>query len=160
MSSIPWEWADLLKLLLASALGFIIGFERQALHKPAGITTITIVTLSSALLMELSYRLSQLGGSATNDPARLAAAVMTDIGFLGAGVILQAGGHVQGITTSAVIWLMAGVGLAIGAGYYVPALAAVGIVLASFWINPWTDRMVSWRSRMHDSDGSNPPEAK
>lgn len=160
MSSIPWEWADLLKLLLAAALGFIIGFERQALHKPAGITTITFVTLSSALLMELSYRLSQLGASTTNDPARLAAAVMTGIGFLGAGVILQAGGHVQGITTSAVIWLMAGVGLAIGAGYYVPALAAVALVLVSFWINPWTDRMTAWRSRMHDTHGPNPPQAK
>jgi putative Mg2+ transporter-C (MgtC) family protein len=160
MSSIPWEWADLLKLLLAAALGFIIGFERQALHKPAGITTITIVTLSSALLMELSYRLSQLGASSVNDPARLAAAVMTGIGFLGAGVILQAGGHVQGITTSAVIWLMAGIGLAVGAGYYVPALAAVAIVLLSFWINPLTDKLVGWRSRMHEADGSNKPEAK
>jgi putative Mg2+ transporter-C (MgtC) family protein len=159
MSSIPWEWADLFKLLLAAALGFVIGFERQSLHKPAGITTITIVTLSSALLMELSYRLAQLGGSA-NDPARLAAAVMTGIGFLGAGVILQTSGHVQGITTSAVIWLMAGIGLAVGAGYYVPALATFALVLAGFWINPWTDKMVEWRSRMHGIDGVNKPEAK
>ncbi len=148
MNSLPWEWVDLAKLLLAVVVGAIVGFERQSLHKPAGITTVTMVTLCATLLMELSYSLSSLGvGTASADPARLASAVITGVGFLGAGMIIQAGGHVQGVTTSATIWVMTGVGLAIGAGFYVPALVVVALVLLGFWINPLMDRLVDLRTQ-------------
>jgi putative Mg2+ transporter-C (MgtC) family protein len=154
VNSLPWDWIDLAKLLLAMAVGAIVGFERQSLHKPAGITTITMVTLCSTLLMELSYSLSSLGiGPSGADPARLAAAVITGVGFLGAGMIIQAGGHVQGVTTSATIWVMTGVGLAIGAGYYVPALTVVAMVLLGFWLNPWLDQLVELRTRRRDERG-------
>lgn len=164
MNSLAWDWVDLAKLLLALGVGFAVGFERQSLHKPAGITTITMVTLCSTLLMELSYRLAASGpGSAIADPARLAAAVITGIGFLGAGMIMQSGQQVQGVTTAATIWVMTGVGLAIGAGYYVPALVVVALVLLGFWLNPLTDRLVALRVRLHAAktahgqDAADPP---
>lgn len=151
----PWDWIDLLKLLLAMLAGFVIGFERELHHKPAGMATMTIVTLASALMMELSYGLSGLGiGPQNADPARLAAGVLTGIGFLGAGVIIQDARRVQGITTAATIWLMAGVGLAIGAGFYIPALAAVGLALVAFWLNPVTGLLVeARRNRLQGSAG-------
>lgn len=152
----PWEWIDLLKLLLAVLAGFVIGFERELHHKPAGVATMTIVALASTLMMELSYGLSGLGvGPQNADPARLAAGVLTGIGFLGAGVIIQDARRVQGITTAATIWLMAGIGLAIGAGFYIPALAAVLLTLVAFWLNPVMGLLVeARRARLPGAAGS------
>jgi len=144
VSEIHWSWIDLGKLCLAVVLGFIIGYNRAIHHKPAGVTTMSIVTLASTLMMELSYQLSASGiGPAGADPARLAAAVMTGIGFLGAGVIMQTGGHIQGITTAATIWIMTAIGLAIGAGYYLPALVAFGLLLLGVLVSPAIDRLVA-----------------
>ena len=75
---------------------------------------------------------------------------MTGIGFLGAGVIMQTGGHIQGITTAATIWIMTAIGLAIGAGYYAPALAAFLLLLFGVVASPYVDRIVARRAARID----------
>ncbi|MBN2081921.1 MgtC/SapB family protein [bacterium] len=146
MPELAWSWIDLAQLVLAVVLGCLIGYLRELAHKPAGITTITLVTLTATLIMQLSYKLPSSGGI-VGDPARLAAAVITGIGFLGAGVILRHGTHVQGITTAATIWLMAGVGLAIGAGYYIPAMVVVLLAWIGFLVDPYTQRFIEQRRK-------------
>lgn len=158
MEHLSWSWVELGQMLLAVVLGFVIGFQREMKHKPAGVNTITIVTLTSTLVMQLSYRMPELGTGGSPDPTRLAAAIITGIGFLGAGVILRTGTHVQGITTAATIWLMAGVGLAIGAKYYVPAIFVVALVWLGFLLDPYIDRLVESRRRgKRRNSGETPP---
>ena len=156
MAELGWNWIDLAQLLLAVVLGCLIGYLRELSQKPAGITTITLVTLTSTLIMQLSYKLPGTDGT-IGDPARLAAAVITGIGFLGAGVILRHGTHVQGITTAATVWLMAGVGLAVGAGYYIPAVTVVILAWIGFLIDPYTERFIeSRRKRLSDKRLNDP----
>ena len=144
MNPIDWQWENLLQLLLAVVLGFAVGLERAVHDKPAGVTTIGIVTLSATLLCQLSMKLPALGTGVAGDPARLAAAVITGIGFLGAGAIMREGRHVEGVTTAATIWIMSAVGIAIGAGYYVPAVFTVLLVLFGFWLKKYTDRLADF----------------
>lgn len=107
---------DLLtKLLLAILLGGVIGFEREAHHRHAGFRTHILVCLGAALFTITSIH------SFNMDPARVAAGIVTGIGFLGAGTIIQARGHVRGLTTAASLWTVAGVGLAVGTGFYFAA---------------------------------------
>lgn len=160
MEQLSWTLTDLAQIVLAVLLGFIVGFQREMKHKPAGVTTITIVTVASTLIMQLSYKLPATGPDGPADPARLAAAVITGIGFLGAGVILRTGVHIQGITTAATIWLMAGVGLAIGAAYYVPTLVVIALVLLGFAADPYIERVIEARSKSRRAkNGGTPPPA-
>ena len=155
-----WGWIDLLQMLGAVVLGLIVGMEREMRDKPAGVKTLSTVTLCSVLLMQLSLRMPAGAGEGpgiTGDPARLAAAVMTGIGFLGAGVIMQRERHVEGITTAATIWLMAGVGLAIGAGYYVPAVFAVLLVMLGFITDSIKDRLAA-RMKLRLQESESAPE--
>lgn len=109
------------KLSLAVLLGGAIGLERQIAGKPAGLRTNILICVGSALLMDLSINLaSPLGRQ--GDPARLAAQVVTGVGFLGAGTILHGEGRVTGLTSAATIWVVMALGLTVGAGYYVEAL--------------------------------------
>jgi putative Mg2+ transporter-C (MgtC) family protein len=142
MPGLEWNWEDLGRLVLAVVFGIFIGFERETHHKPAGVRTIGIVTLGSALVMLLGIRLSQVYGDAV-DPSRMAGQVLTGIGFLCAGVIIQARMHVQGLTTAAVVWLMSAVGIAVGAGWYVPATAAVLLAWLGLQLDPFVDRIMS-----------------
>lgn len=119
------ETADLLKLLLALILGGIIGWERQAHEKPAGFRTNVLICIGSALFTILSVKIGNLQGS---DPSRIASQIVTGIGFLGAGAIIRHGEAVLGLTTAATIWLVASVGVGVGAGYY--GLSSVGALLA------------------------------
>lgn len=119
---------DLLgKLLLAVLLGGAVGLERQIAGKPAGLRTNILICVGSTLIMDLSVQLAGPGGI-RGDPARLAAQVISGIGFIGAGTILQARGTVVGLTSAATIWVVAAMGLAIGAGYFIEALGA-GIIV-------------------------------
>lgn len=146
MTGLEFGLPELGRLALASALGVLIGFERELEHRPAGVKTFGIVTLTSALLMLLSLRFAESSGAADpSGPARVVAAVMTGIGFLGAGVIMQTGAQVQGITTAALIWLMSGVGLCIGCGAYGLATAAVLLAWLGLRLDPWVQRLVAWR---------------
>lgn len=120
-----------LRLLIAAALGALVGFERERHNQVAGLRTHLILAIGSALAMVLSIYMAvhfhDQTGSA--DPARLAAQVVSGIGFLGAGAILRYGTNVRGLTTATSLWTIAMVGLTVGAGLYVPALAATALLL-------------------------------
>ncbi|HEY8344537.1 MAG TPA: MgtC/SapB family protein [Bacillota bacterium] len=104
------------RLVLAALMGSFIGLEREAHGRPAGLRTHTLVALGSCLIMLIS--IYAFSGSSTRDPARLAAQVVSGIGFLGAGTILREGASIRGLTTAATLWVVAGIGLAIGSGFY------------------------------------------
>lgn len=130
MESLPW-WEMLLRLFLALLLGVLVGLNREKARKPAGVKTLSLVCLGSALVMLVSIDLFFMFNGPDNniDPGRIAAQVVTGVGFLGAGSIIHAqGGLVSGLTTAASIWAVAGIGLACGAGLY--ALAAMATLLA------------------------------
>lgn len=112
------------RLILSAVLGGIIGMEREVNNRPAGLRTHILVTVGSALVMLISTD-GFLGG----DPARLAAQVVSGIGFLGAGTILVQGQSIHGLTTAASLWVCACIGLAIGNGYYMGGLTTFFIVL-------------------------------
>src|SRR6266853_1344123 len=112
-----------LRLLLAAALGGAIGLEREYRHKPAGLRTNMLIALGSALFSVMSVQL----GSGAGSPDRIAAQVVTGIGFLGAGAILRSGENVHGLTTAATIWVNAAIGMAVGAGAWGVAVATTAL---------------------------------
>ncbi|MDO8603770.1 MAG: MgtC/SapB family protein [Candidatus Omnitrophota bacterium] len=124
------------RLFLAAALGGIIGFERQKHNKRiAGLRTHILVTVGSALIMLVSiYLFEAYAGKAPVDPARIAAGVVTGIGFLGAGTIIRSGENVQGLTTAASLWTVSGIGLAVGCGFYIAGCTASIITLATLYL--------------------------
>jgi len=117
-----------LKLLLAIALGGVIGLERESSHKPAGFRTNILICIGSTMMMILSILLLQ-GNETGGDLSRIAAGVITGVGFIGAGTIIQARGSVIGLTSAATIWAVAGLGLVIGAGYYLIAIIFATITI-------------------------------
>lgn len=121
----------ILRLTLSAIAGGIVGMEREANNRPAGLRTHVLVTLGSTLIMLISmYGFQGLGTDGNGgEPARLAAQVVSGIGFLGAGTILRTGNNIRGLTTAASIWVCGGIGLAIGNGYYLGGLATTFIVL-------------------------------
>lgn len=126
------EWELLLRLTLSCVLGGVIGYERQSRRKSAGLRTNVLVCLGSCLIMVLSQEIYQHVEGLTNaDPARLAAQVVSGIGFLGAGTIMKEGLTVRGLTTAACLWVVAGVGLAVGAGFYSGALFTSALVFGT-----------------------------
>ena len=113
----------LFRLLISFVLGAIIGVERQMRRREAGLRTFTLICLGSTLAMLLSIWIPQSYPNFLNgDPGRIAAQVLTGIGFLGAGAIIQGHGSVYGLTTAACIWVVAVIGLATGAGMYLEAV--------------------------------------
>jgi len=122
----PWEPLDMtIRLLLAALLGGVMGYEREQAHKPAGLRTNILVCVGAALFTIASLH----GFGGLSDPARVAAGIVVGIGFLGAGTIMRREGEVAGLTTAATIWVVAGVGLAVGCGLY---LVAVVTAIVSF----------------------------
>jgi len=118
----------LLKILLAAMLGGIIGLERELSHKEAGLRTNILIAIGSALITILSFKIAAM--TKTADPARLTAQIVSGIGFLGAGAIIQARFAVHGLTTAATIWTVAAIGIAVGSGFYLVAfLVAVFVVI-------------------------------
>jgi putative Mg2+ transporter-C (MgtC) family protein len=115
----------MLRLLLAAGLGAAVGVERELRRKPAGLRTNILIAVGSALFTTISIQLAATGGT----PDRIAAQIVTGIGFLGAGAILRTGHSVQGMTTAATIWVNAAVGMAAGAGEYAMAAIATAITL-------------------------------
>jgi putative Mg2+ transporter-C (MgtC) family protein len=123
----------LLKLVLAVALGGLVGLERETSQKPAGFRTNILICVGSAMMMILSGLV--LGGEGGgNDLTRIAAGVITGIGFIGAGTIIQSRGSIVGLTTAATLWAMAGLGLVIGAGYYLVAVIFTAIIILTLII--------------------------
>lgn len=136
----PWiisEWQILLRMGLALLLGALIGFEREQSNHAAGLRTNSLVCLGSCLLMLLSeYGFAAFVNEANVrlDPARLAAQVITGIGFLGAGTILFTGKSITGLTTAASLWVVSAIGLAVGAGFIFAAVSATIMVLIILWL--------------------------
>lgn len=121
------ELEIILRLVLSVILGGMIGYQREIAEKPAGLRTHALVSLGSALVMVVS--IEPFLGIEFADVTRIAASVVTGIGFLGAGAIIRQGNIVRGLTTAASIWVVSGVGLAVGAGLYLASLAATLLIL-------------------------------
>ena len=119
------EWILVLRLVLAAMLGAVIGFERERRGRSAGLRTFAAVALGSCLFSIISYVVVPEG----NETTRIAAQIVTGVGFLGAGVILHGQGHISGLTTSATLWAAAAVGMAIGFGLYILGVAATVLLL-------------------------------
>lgn len=122
MNYYPPDLLIIIKLLIAMLCGGAIGLERELSRKPAGLRTNVLICMGAALLMITSRHIS--GGAPYTDPARLVAQVITGIGFIGAGVILQSRGSITGLTTAATIFIVAAVGIAIGEGMYAAGMLA------------------------------------
>ncbi len=108
----------LIRLGLSLAVGGIIGLDRELEHKPAGLRTMILVCLGSTIFVLIGSHISLTG----LEQGRIIAGVITGIGFLGAGAIIRTGGDVHGLTTAATIWLVCGLGLAVGCGAYILAI--------------------------------------
>jgi len=134
-----------LRLVVAAGLGGLIGAEREIHNHPAGIRTHMLVALGSGLFTVLSvygFGLEGNPGAAPVDPTRIAAQIVSGIGFLGAGAILKDGVVVRGLTTAASLWATAAVGMAAGAGEYILAAVSGVIILVSLWpINALAERL-------------------
>lgn len=174
------NWELISRLVLAAALGSVIGFERERLSWAAGLRTHMLVCVGSALIMIVSAFgfADALGGEhVVLDPSRMAAQVVSGIGFLGAGSILLRGEIVRGLTTAASLWSVAAVGLAVGGGLYTAAIAATIIILIILaGIKPLERRFITFRQRrrisllvdrgaltfhsLHDALGTSSPRVK
>lgn len=141
-------WTQVWLLLLALALSALIGFEREARHKDAGLRTNTIIGVAAALIMEVSkFGFGDvIGNGVTLDPSRVAAQIVSGIGFIGAGLIFVRRDSVRGLTTAAVVWLTAAVGMACGAGLVVLAVVVTGLYLVVVFVFTSVERLMP-RSR-------------
>jgi putative Mg2+ transporter-C (MgtC) family protein len=119
----------LIKLGLSILLGGAIGLEREFGHKPAGLRTNILICLGSTMMMALSGIMLSGQPLGAADSLRIAAGVITGMGFMGAGTIIRASGHVHGLTTASTIWTVTGLGLVIGAGYYLVAVVFAATVV-------------------------------
>ena len=132
-----------IRLVVAAALGLAIGFEREIHGHPAGLRTHMLVATGSALFTVMSlHGFGQDQPGSPVDPTRIAAQIVSGIGFLGAGAILKDGIVIRGLTTAASLWATSAVGLATGAGEYVIGGVAAGVILVSLWpINALAERL-------------------
>jgi|SRR5688572_8925114 len=137
------------KLVIAVLVGGGIGLERELKGKPAGLRTNILICVGSALLMDLGMGIGESHGG---DPSRIAAQVVTGIGFLGAGTILHTRGQITGLTSAATIWVVAAIGLTIGAGYFIEALGTTVAVMIVLIGLGWVESR--FLSRMDHENGS------
>ena len=138
MTATITEFDIILRLCLGFAAGSIIGFERSSRRQVAGLRTHILIALGATCLMLLSIWLpQQLSGVRNADPGRIAAQVVSGMGFLGAGAIIRLGDNIKGLTTAASLWLVAAIGMTIGAGMYTAALVAeILSLIALMGLNP------------------------
>lgn len=134
------------KLFIAAVLGGLIGWERERRGRPAGLRTHLLVCVGVALMMLVSeyifvsYQDYKSDSILRIDPARIAAQVVTGIGFLGAGTIIRFRASVRGLTTAASLWVAAGIGLAVGSGFILPAVFTTVIAIATLILIPFVER--------------------
>lgn len=125
------------RLALSAVLGGVIGFEREYFGKAAGFRTHALVAAASSLMMVVAIHMFEIYGKEVEmDPSRIAAQVVSGIGFIGAGAIIRSGVSVKGITTAASLWAVSGIGLACGVGFYEGALYATLIVVIILFVFP------------------------
>ena len=131
------------KILLALLLGGIVGFERERRRVPAGLRTFMLVSVGSCVFTLISYH-----GFSGGDPARVAAQIVSGIGFLGAGVTLQRKGTIYGLTSAAGIWAVAAIGMAVGTGrYFIALLSTLAIFSVLGLLRRWFKTDVAWTTR-------------
>ena len=157
--SLTWQ-EELLRVVVAAGLGGAVGLERELREREAGFRTHMLVSVGSALFTLVSaYGFHEFlvhGGNVVRaDPTRIAAQIVTGIGFLGAGAIIRQGFSVRGLTTAATLWVVAAIGMASGAGYFSAAVITTALVLFSLWplrifafrvmqrVRPETDRLLA-----------------
>lgn len=145
------EYVDidmLIKLGISAVFGLIIGLERELKRKPVGLKTSLVISVVSCLLTIVSIESAYMFPNSddvriTMDPLRLAAQIVSGIGFLGAGVILRRGNDsISGLTTAAMIWGAAGIGIAVGAGFFIEAFAGVTLLIISVEFMPYLMKIV------------------
>ncbi|WP_214626988.1 MgtC/SapB family protein [Paenibacillus agaridevorans] len=140
------------RILISAVLGLLIGFDRTHKNKPAGVKTFTFVTVACALITIVSIESVDVFGHLHDrtmmDPMRLAAQIVTGLGFLGAGLIMKSGFEVKGLTSAAMILFAGGVGIGIGAGFYGFVLFAIATVFIFVRIGGWIEK------REHDKSQS------
>jgi len=147
-------WEELWRVAVAAGLGGAVGLERELREREAGFRTHLLVSVGSCLFTLVSaYGFSEFG-SRSVDPTRIAAQIVTGVGFLGAGAIIRQGFSVRGLTTAATLWVVAAIGMASGAGYFSAAVITTVLVLFSLWplriaafqvmhrVRPETDRLL------------------
>lgn len=127
------------RLLLATALGGLIGLERELSGKPAGLRTNILICVGATLLMEISQAIAAAAELPPADPGRIAAQVVSGIGFIGAGTILVERGSIVGLTTAATLWVVAAIGLAVGAHAYVEAVGTAVLVALTLVLLGWIE---------------------
>jgi putative Mg2+ transporter-C (MgtC) family protein len=134
------------KLAMAVLLGGGIGLEREISGKPSGLRTNILICVGAALFMHLSIAVGEIGfahdGHPYGDVTRIAAQIVTGVGFIGAGTIMQARGTIIGLTSAATIWVVAAIGTAIGAGFYVEALGTTAMVMIVLGGMGWLEQRV------------------
>lgn len=130
------------RMLLAAGLGAALGLEREIRQKPAGLRTNMLIALGSALFSLVSLQLAKQGGAAD----RVAANIVTGVGFLGGGAILRSGKNIHGMTTAATIWVNAAIGMAAGVGEPTLAISATGITLMVLGVLPPIERYFERRT--------------
>ena len=148
-----------LRLCLAFLGGGIIGFERSYRRQVAGLRTHILIALGAASLMLLSIWIPQ-NFSERGDPGRIAAQVVSGIGFLGAGAIIRLGSNIRGLTTAASLWLTAAIGLTIGAGMYAAALTAVVLALIALMVLNKVEKKIfpdDWQQPEENNKKENKP---
>lgn len=138
-----FDFEIMFKLIFSLALGALIGFERELKHRPAGLRTHMLVSLGATIftVMSLSFDI---------EPTRIAAAIVTGIGFLGAGSIIAQRGHIRGITSAATLWVVAAIGLTVGIGQYSIAIISAIMVFAVLQL-----RKIEKRGEIEDGDYEN-----
>ena len=152
-----------LRIGLAFAAGLVVGFERESHGRAAGLRTTTLACVSAAVAMLLSeYMIKKMGGASGGwrpDPSRLAAGILTGMGFLGAGSIIRHENAVRGVTTAAVLWLVTILGLAFGSGYIALGLVGWVIALITLFLLPYIERWVKndWYASVSISAALNGP---
>ena len=154
MEQFSEQWPTVMRLSLAAVLGALIGLEREYRGYPAGIRTIALVCLGSAIFTEMSPTFAPTG-----DTARVAAQIVTGIGFLGAGVIVREGFSIRGITTAATIWTAAAIGITVARHLYVVASFEALIVIVLLEASPITKHVGERGARLREAQ-LHPDEAR
>ena len=143
------------RLLLASVLGGLVGLERELSRKPAGIRTNMLICLGSALFTIISY---EMAGNVGGDHSRIAAQIIPGIGFLGAGVVIRERGTIIGITSAATIFVVASIGMTVGAGFYATGIFTMLLLLGSLVIIGNVEDRLGLHTRVMNFKITAPPD--
>lgn len=143
------DWEGLIRVALAAVLGGVIGIERELRAKDAGLRTNMLVAMGAALFTVSSIQLSEFyinwNGSIRFDPSRIISTIVSGIGFLGGAIIFKTEERVRGVTTAASIWVVTGVGVATGAGFYVMAAGSTVLIVVVLLVVGWIEHRVGFK---------------